>query len=76
VLLNLSMPNMTGWDVIAVMRRDVRLALTPVVLLSGIDPQLSAHKHKTIAAYLRKPYDSAQLLAVVAEHARVPGDVA
>jgi two-component system response regulator CpxR len=73
VLLNISMPHMTGWELVAVMRRYRHLAVIPVVLLSGMDPQRQPDRMGMVAAYLRKPYDSTKLLEVVAKHALSSG---
>jgi CheY-like chemotaxis protein len=73
VLLDLSMPAMTGWELLAIMRSYLRLSAIPVVLLSGLDPQLDPVKHGAIAAFLKKPYDVAQLLEVVGKHSQPSG---
>jgi CheY-like chemotaxis protein len=65
VLLDLSMPVMTGWELMAILRSYVRLASFPVVLISGHEPQLDPVEHGTIAAFLRKPYDLATLLQAI-----------
>jgi CheY-like chemotaxis protein len=76
MLLDLSMPEMTGWELLEIIKRDMRLAPLPVVLLSGIDPRLAALHDDEIAGFLRKPYNASQLLAIVercANHA--PGGI-
>jgi CheY-like chemotaxis protein len=65
VLLDLSMPVMTGWELLAILNSYVRLSCFPVVLISGVDPQLDPIMHGTIAAFLRKPYDMKTLIETV-----------
>jgi CheY-like chemotaxis protein len=63
ILLDLSMPFMDGWDFVAILRENPRLARLPVVLLSANQPDdviLGA-----VATYLRKPVDPGQLLATI-----------
>jgi CheY-like chemotaxis protein len=72
ILLDLSMPVMTGWELLAILKSYVRLANIPVVLLSGVDPQLDPVKHGVIAQHVRKPYDSERLLTVVASYVDTP----
>ena len=73
ILMDLSMPVMTGWELLAVIKSYVRLANIPVLLLSGVDPQLDPVKHGTVTAFLRKPYDLAKLLEIVARYTDAPG---
>jgi CheY-like chemotaxis protein len=70
ILLDLSMPVMTGWELLAVLKSYVRLADVPVALLSGMAPQLDPIKHGTVVAYLRKPYDAEALLQIVSRYAK------
>jgi chemosensory pili system protein ChpA (sensor histidine kinase/response regulator) len=66
MLLDLSMPVMSGWELLAVLSGYVRLTSFPIVLLSGAEPRLDPLKHGTIAAFLRKPYDLRTLLETIA----------
>jgi CheY-like chemotaxis protein len=65
ILLDLSMPIMTGWELLSIIKAYVRLSDIPVVLVSGVAPQLDPVKHGVIAAYLKKPYDAERLLQAV-----------
>jgi CheY-like chemotaxis protein len=76
ILLDLSMPVMTGWELLVILKSYVRLAEIPVVLLSGVDPQLDPVKHGVVAGHVRKPYDFNRLLALVASQVDVPGGAA
>lgn len=70
ILLDLSMPFMDGWELLAIMKSYMRLYDIPVVLVSANEPRLDPVKHGTIAAHLRKPYEPEQLLALVEAIAR------
>jgi CheY-like chemotaxis protein len=63
ILLDLSMPFMDGWDFVAILRENPRLARLPVVLLSANQPDAAILS--TVAAYLKKPVDPSELLATV-----------
>jgi CheY-like chemotaxis protein len=63
ILLDLSMPFMDGWDFVAILRENARLATLPVVLLSANQPD--AGILSTVAAYLKKPVDPDQLIATI-----------
>jgi CheY-like chemotaxis protein len=65
VLLDLAMPLMTGWELLAARRTSVRLEQFPIVLISGSEPQLDPDRHGTVAGFLRKPYCLDALLATV-----------
>lgn len=73
VLLDVEMPEMSGWDVLAALKADPALRDIPVVFLTGrLDTadmveglRLGAHD------YLRKPCEPAELLARVQAAARV-----
>lgn len=57
VILDLAMPEMSGWDVLKAMKTDRALAAVPVVVVAG-RPLLSSGLRKSdVAAYLQKPLD-------------------
>jgi CheY-like chemotaxis protein len=62
VLLDLMMPGMGGWDVIAAMREDPRLAEIPVVVLTSLHDDANAPPGQHV---LHKPVDDAIVRAVV-----------
>ena len=67
VLLDLSMPLMDGWQLLAIMKSYLRLHSIPVVLISAQEPLLDPLEHGTIAAYLPKPHNADELLALAAK---------
>lgn len=67
VLLDLMMPMLDGWDVLAELRQDSQLAAIPVVVLSAHPLASLAHNAGAVAV-LTKPTDPDALLAVVDRH--------
>jgi CheY-like chemotaxis protein len=65
ILLDLSMPLMDGWQMLAIMKGYESLKEIPVILCSANEPGLDPVCHGTIAAYLRKPCPASELLALV-----------
>lgn len=63
IVLDLSMPFMDGWDFIANLRSQQRLADIPVVLTSAYDAEASIQS--SVAAYIKKPVDPRQFVATV-----------
>ncbi len=70
VLLDAMLPDMTGYDVLASMKKNGKLAKTPVIMLTG--KKGSADREKGIragsVAYLTKPFDPEKLLATIREY--------
>jgi CheY-like chemotaxis protein len=62
VLLDLMMPGMGGWDVLAAMRENPRLADIPVVVLTSLHDDANAPPGQPV---LRKPVDDEIVRAVV-----------
>lgn len=69
LVLDLEMPIMNGWDLIAIVKSYHRLSSIPVVVLSGHDGD-EALRHGAIAAVFRKPHDPDALLDKIVELAR------
>lgn len=68
VLLDVEMPVMNGWDLLALMRRYYRLAKIPVVLVTGRsahDEHAEALARGDIVACLHKPLDLDALVDAV-----------
>jgi CheY-like chemotaxis protein len=66
ILLDLSMPLMDGWALLETLQHHGALRTIPVVLISGEDPGPEAIEKGPVAAYLRKPYEVRELLALAA----------
>lgn len=70
ILLDLVMPVMDGWQLLAQLQVSTRLRNIPVVVISahavGVAPLAGVHK------VLRKPIEPAELYSAVAEHCDPP----
>ena len=66
VVLDLMMPILSGWDVLAERQRDADLMRIPVILISANrDPEIASAVDKGICAFLPKPFDIGALSALV-----------
>ena len=67
ILLDINMPRLDGYDVLAILRRDERLARVPVVAITAnaMPRDIEAGKAAGFAAYLTKPLEIPRFLAVV-----------
>lgn len=65
VLIDLMMPEVSGWDVIQALKADPRLQRVPVVLMSGVGSALAPQEG--VARILQKPVTGEKLLATLRE---------
>jgi len=66
VVLDLMMPILSGWDVLAERQREPDLMRIPVILISANrDPEIATAVDKGICAFLPKPFDIGTLSALV-----------
>jgi hypothetical protein len=72
ITLDVLMPGMDGWGVLAALKNDPALAAIPVVMLSIMDERNLGYSLGA-AEYLTKPIERAQLSAVLARYRRAPG---
>jgi two-component system response regulator MprA len=68
VLLDLMMPEMSGWEFRAHQLQDATLAAIPVVVVSGQGVSARDVAALGVDGYLKKPVDLDQLLGVVARY--------
>ena len=70
ILLDINMPDMNGWEVLAVLKADARTRDIPVVVVTAEDEDGAAARaeHPELADYLTKPFKLERLYAVVARH--------
>src|SRR5262245_14040033 len=65
ILLDLMMPEMNGWQVVAELRSSPQTRAIPILLLSARrDTELMAN-HLGVSSYLEKPFDLDELVARV-----------
>jgi CheY-like chemotaxis protein len=66
VVLDLMMPQVSGWDVLQERMNDRELLSIPVIIVSANrDPDLASAIDKGICAFLPKPFDIGALAALV-----------
>ncbi|MEG3905894.1 response regulator [Microcoleus sp. B4-C5] len=67
ILLDIMMPEMDGFDVCEILRKDTALQTVPVIFLTALDDDMSRIKGLEMMAddYLTKPFNSRLLLAKV-----------
>jgi adenylate cyclase len=72
ITLDVMMPGMDGWGVLAALKNEPGLASIPVVMLTIMDERDLGFSLGA-AEYLTKPIERAQLSAVLARYRRAPG---
>jgi DNA-binding response OmpR family regulator len=67
VVLDLGLPDMTGWEVLSRLREIGGLARTPVLVVSGADRDAAGDPGyaSEVHAYLTKPVEPADLVEIV-----------
>ena len=70
ILLDLMMPEMSGWEFRGEQLRDPALADIPVVILSATPDVARAAREMNASGWVRKPFDLDQLLDVVQRSAQ------
>ena len=70
IILDLMMPEMSGWEFREAQLREPALAGIPVVLVSGVSDLAEAAKKTDAAAFLSKPLDVAALVRVLQRYCR------
>jgi CheY-like chemotaxis protein len=69
ILLDLMMPGMSGWQVIAALKASPQTRAIPVVVLSARRDLPATAKELGIATFLAKPFDIDELIAIVRKYA-------
>ena len=65
ILLDLDMPRMTGWELLALLKSYVRFASIPVLVVSRHVAYLRPKDHRMINGYIEAPQEMPQLRAMV-----------
>lgn len=71
ITLDLLMPGMDGWSVLAALKADPELAAIPVIMLTIVEDRNLAHAFG-VSDYLTKPIDRNLLLNVLQKYVRSP----
>ena len=64
IVLDLMMPTMSGWELIAIVRSYRRLARIPIIVMTA--GTMSEMGRKTVAQVFSKPFKTEELLAAIA----------
>ena len=68
MIVDLTMPVMTGWHFSMKVRQNERFAKTPIIVLSGmLERETSPEAHEPANAYMPKPFDLENLLGKIKE---------
>jgi CheY-like chemotaxis protein len=65
IVLDIGLPEMTGWELLVIIKAYHRLSLIPVLVLTGREVPSDAVKHGAISAIVTKPYDPTTFVAQV-----------
>lgn len=65
IVLDLEMPVMSGWELLALLKTYHRLASIPVVVLSGREAPAEALRHGTVVKHVPKPCDPGELVRAI-----------
>jgi CheY-like chemotaxis protein len=65
VLLDVRMPGMSGWDVVAWMQREPTTAGIPVVMITGESPNRAEARARGVIDVLQKPVDAEQVVDTI-----------
>lgn len=70
ILLDITMPNLDGYDLCALLRRHPRYKHTPIVMVTGNTGLIDRARAKLVRAsgYLTKPFTQSDLLKMVFKH--------
>ena len=70
VLLDITMPNLDGYELCALLRRHPRYKRTPIIMVTGNTGLIDRARAKLVRAsgYLTKPFTQTELLKMVSRH--------
>ncbi|PZO47449.1 MAG: two-component system response regulator [Phormidesmis priestleyi] len=75
ILLNITMPNLDGYELCSLLRRHSRYKRTPIVMVTGNTGLIDRARAKLVRAsgYLTKPFTQSDLLKMVFKHLPTEG---
>ena len=63
IILDITLPGPTGWELLEMLRGDARFRQIPVVVTTGLDPEeVRDRAEGLLADYLPKPYDPTEII--------------
>ncbi|MBI3602649.1 MAG: response regulator [Candidatus Omnitrophica bacterium] len=73
MIVDLTMPSMSGWQFTVKVRQDERFKTTPIIVLSGLlEGNAEPEKFELVSAYMVKPYDVFKLIDKIKELLKGP----
>jgi twitching motility two-component system response regulator PilG len=74
ILLDIMLPRMDGYDICKVVRKNMDYKDVPIIMLSGKDGLFDKMRGKMAGSndYITKPFDSAELVAIVKRYLDSP----
>jgi DNA-binding response OmpR family regulator len=69
VLLDLMMPEISGWQIVAALKASSRTRSIPIILLSARRDLAETAMELGVTAYLEKPFELDELLTAIQRHA-------
>lgn len=75
IFCDILMPRLDGYQTCAIIKKNLRHANVPVIMLSSKDGLFDKARGRMVGAedYLTKPFTKDQLLQAVRQHAKAPG---
>lgn len=73
ILLDVGMPNIDGYSLCSLLRKNSLLRSTPIVMVTGYQGEINKTKANFVGAtdYLTKPFTQSELAAVVLKHVNI-----
>ena len=70
ILLDINMPEINGYDLCAMLRRNELFQRVPIIMLTGRDGMLDRIRAKLVGAtdYMTKPFEPEQLINCITKH--------
>lgn len=69
IVVDLMMPDMTGWEFVTVLQAYLRLATIPVLVVSGVELRDGVLREEGVAEFFKKPLDTERFVEAVRRHA-------
>lgn len=69
IVTDLAMPDMSGWEFINILQAYVRLAVIPVLVVSGHELKKAPVREEGVLEFFSKPLDTKRFLGAVQRHA-------
>ena len=68
ILLDMAMPQMSGWDFLHAQEEEARLAAIPVIVMTALGPLAHKKMPPSVIAMLDKPFDLSELERLLSTH--------